>query len=82
MAQCAQLQPQVLLPFRLSRISEKIISPTNTASAAQIRTVGKTFAAIITANIAESPFLCVEFYFVTFTVVVSLVASLYGRKIM
>ena len=81
MAQCAQLQPQVLFPFFLSRTIEKMISPTRMTRTAQIRTVGSIFADIITANTAESPFLF-DSYFVTLTFAVSLVASLYGRTTM
>ena len=75
MAQCAQLQPQGFLLFRLSRISEKIISPTTTTNAAQISTVGRYFATQI--NIAEAPFTIFTVdYFATLTDAVSLVASL------
>ena len=75
MAQCAQLQPHDDFPRRLSRISEKTISPTTTTSAAQISTVGRYFAT--QNNIAETPFtIFTADYFVTLTSVVSLVASL------
>ena len=74
-AQCAQLHPQDDFPRRLSRTSEKIISPTTTTSAAQISTVGRYFATQI--NIADAPFTIFAIdYFVTLTSVVNLVASL------
>ena len=80
MAQCAQLQPQVHLPFFLSFLNLTMTAMTIAASSAQTMIVPMLAASH--ANMAGTPFLDDErcAYLDTLMFPVSLVASLYGRK--
>lgn len=78
MAQWAQLQPQLDLPFFLSFTSLRMMSTTMRSNTVEIRIV--PIFSVIHANISPTPFCYVYglsgFANYTFTLVVSLVASL------